>query len=90
MVVQFTVTSGRAARGPRACRARATRSFPVPVSPVDFDYTQCHSLGLQLVVDLTHQLQGVFVVSHPAKGAAFTVTFTPMTPAASAAKENAS
>lgn len=58
--------------------------------PVDFDYTQCHSLGLQLVVDLTHQLQGVFVVSHPAKGAAFTVTFTPMTPAASAAKENAS
>ena len=58
--------------------------------PVDFDYTQGHSLGLQLVVDLTHQLQGVFVVSHPAKGAAFTVTFTPMTPAASAAKENAS
>jgi PAS domain S-box-containing protein len=44
--------------------------------PADFDSKRGHSLGLQLVSDLTRQIDGTLAVG-PGPGAVFTVTFTP-------------
>ena len=54
--------------------------------PADFDSRRSQSLGLQLVADLAHQLQGTLQIE-PGPGAAFAVTFEihqaePPTPAA--------
>jgi len=46
--------------------------------PADFDQRRAQSLGLQLVEDLTRQLQGKLEIG-PGPGAVFEVTFTPTT-----------
>jgi len=44
--------------------------------PTDFDERRLGSLGLQLVTDLTRQIQGTLTIAG-APGATFTVAFTP-------------
>ena len=47
--------------------------------PADFDLSRANTLGLQLVSDLTRQLQGVMAVG---PGASFKIVFTPKLPRA--------
>jgi PAS domain S-box-containing protein len=47
--------------------------------PADFDLSRANTLGLQLVSDLTRQLQGVMAVG---PGASFEIAFTPKLPRA--------
>ena len=57
MAEQLTAMNGPVARGPWLCRARASNSFPVPLSPINSTGVSLHRGTIDQFHDVSHRVR---------------------------------